>query len=1006
MKALSGFTLLWLLILSLGTQALAQVYNITRYSTDDGLVQSQVMAMTQDRWGYLWMGTHRGIARFDGRKFEEFGTELGLASTFVSALAEAPQGGIWVGTDNGLSYYNGHKFTNLSWSTAFPSPGIRSLMLDRDSTLWIGTESGHLGILRDSLIELAPLQLDQPGSKGSIDALLTDSKGRVWIGTSRGLYLAQKTAAKLVQASYLGENTEIHALTEDPTGQIWVGTNSGVVRYDGDVYSHHDLSAADVPDRSVYCLVADERQVWLGTGNGLIRYDGKEWLPLKSGDRSLAYRMASAIFDSEGNIWFGTDGGGARKITEGIFDSYGMAEDLSSNLAKSFLEDELGRIWISTKDRGINVLDAGKIVAQYTTSNGLGGDDIVTSFEDSKGQFWFTSYNGTLTRYANGQFKAFDREDGLNCNGVFAVSESPNGRLFIGTDNGIYSFDGNRFKQEYTSEDGLPDNTVYALHFDGKQQLWMGTSAGLAIANSEEVVSFEPDQTIGNNVITLIEDNEGRIWVGSSVGLTCFEENKPSYVRISGASGAHTVVALVIEDGTFLWVGTENGAYRLDLTKYESGKRNKFAHFTQKDGLPSLECNANAAFQDSQGDIWIGTAEGAIYRPAGTVTEDRGRSPRVYITGLKALSDEPWTAFGYELNAFGLPTELSLPYTENRAEFTYIGISLRSPQQVEYRFMLEGVDDDWGRPTRQTSVVYSNLDPGSYTFRVSAKRESEPWNLTQYATYSFEIEPPFWQTWWFLLFMLIVLSGIGYSIYYNISTRRRRQREQLRLQNAAEKLQLEHQALYAMMNPHFTFNALQSIQFFIHRQDKKAANKFLSSFAKLVRKNLESTKVDFISLGEEVDRLKIYLSLEKMRFPEKFDYEVVVSPDVDLAETQLPPMLLQPFVENSIKHGIMPLDSDGLIEVVITQKDVDYLQILIKDNGIGVEASKRRKANRPNDHVSKGMQITKDRLALFARISRKKYSLDIREVIDDAGTVEGTLVEMILPVRQEVIDYA
>jgi len=226
--------------------------------------------------------------------------------------------------------------------------------------------------------------------------------------------------------------------------------------------------------------------------------------------------------------------------------------------------------------------------------------------------------------------------------------------------------------------------------------------------------------------------------------------------------------------------------------------------------------------------------------------------------------------------------------------------------------------------------------------------------------------------------------------------------EETRIRNTAEKLQLEHQALYAMMNPHFTFNALQSIQYFIHRQDKKAANKFLSSFAKLVRKNLESTKSDFISLNEELDRLKLYLSLEKMRFPEKFDYSVSSDPDIVLSDIQIPPMILQPFVENSIKHGIMPLDADGMIEVDLHKQDEDYLSITIKDNGIGIEASKKAHANRPNDHVSKGMQITLDRLALFARMTDKNYALDIKEIKNEKGEVKGTLVEMILPIKQDV----
>ena len=1002
MRVLSFF---WCLLL-LPTWLSAQVYNVTRYSTDDGLVQSQVMALLQDRWGYLWLGTHRGAAKFDGRQFYDFGTEEGLSSTFLADLAEDPKGGIWMATDDGLSFWDGVSFVNYHREDGLPDNDIQCLRFDRDSSLWLGTRSQGVARYRAGRFD-QPLAYPDSQATASVQDLLEDAQGRLWVGTLDGLLLSDPAKSRLTHLPLpqAPPNTEVHALLQARDGRIWIGTTQGVWVYDeAEGFAYHRLDQPAPPSRAVYCLAEDhDGHIWLGTGNGLIRHHDGRFTPLQRGDRLLAYRMASACVDYEGSLWFGTDGGGVRKVTEGIFQSYGMKDKLSSNLAKSFLQDAQGRIWISTKDRGINLFDQGKLVDHFTVADGLGGDDICSSYADQAGQFWFASYNGTLTRYAAGRFTVFDRRQGLNCNAVYWVTEGPGGQLYACTDNGIFRWQGERFAPFLSREQGLIDNTVYTLLIDRKRRFWIGTSAGLMVGRPDSLMSYLASEVVGNNVITLLKDPIGRIWVGSSVGLTCFSGGKPEQVRISGAPGAHTVVGLVMENMHYLWIGTENGAYRLELESYQAGQPAQFEHYTQKDGLPSLECNANAAFQDQQGDIWLGTAEGAIHRPAGTERRDSEVQPRVYITHVRAVADQSWTAMGYPVNAFGLPEEPVLPYTENRLDFTYIGISLRSPQQVEYRFMMEGVDQDWLRATRQTSVFYPNLDPGAYTFKVMAKKESEPWDHDQYASFRFVIRPPFWRTWWFISLMSLLLLGGGYGVYQSYAQRRRRHREQMRLQNAAEKLQLEHQALYAMMNPHFTFNALQSIQFFIHRQDRKSANKFLSSFAKLVRKNLESTRVDFISLSEEVERLRLYLSLEKMRFPEKFDYEVTLDYGSDLGEVQLPPMLLQPFVENSIKHGIMPLEQDGLIRIEIAQLDEDYLRILIEDNGIGLSVSQARRANRPNDHVSKGMQITKDRLALFARISGKQYGLDIRERHRPDGSVAGTTVEIVLPIRQEEI---
>ena len=998
-----------LIVLLLWGALPAQVYNVTRYSTDDGLVQSQVMTLLQDRFGYLWLGTHRGVCKFDGRQFTVYGTEQGLGSPFLADMVEGPQDTLWMATQGGLSRWDRYRkrFHNFTTQDGLPENDLTCLLRDTQSRLWVGTQSSGLAIYQAGKIQANPIPWPD-SARHRMTALVQTPNGRVWIGTLEGLYYYDPDGQAIEPYAWPSApetRVAVLSLLLDQQEQLWVGTQQGVYRLtEEQPATYFDLIHPDIPDRKVYCMVQDQDgQLWLGTGNGLVRYQAGRFTAMNRQDRLLNYQMTAALLDREDNVWFGTDGGGVRRISEGVFRKFGMEDGLNSNLAKSFLEDEQGRIWISTKDRGINVLAQDEVVASYTIADGLGGDNIVSSFEDREGQFWFASYNGTLTRYADGRFRVFDDADGLTCDAVFCVTQGPQGQRWVGTSNGIFVMQGESFQRVWSQDNGLADNTIYSLYFDRADRLWIGSSAGLMRVAQGQVRSWIEKGNVGNNVLTILEDPRGRVWVGSSDGLTYFHENdEPTHLRISGASGANTVVGLQVEDNRWLWVATENGTYRLDLSQYQADSYARFEHYTQKDGLPSLECNANAIFEDGQGGIWVGTAEGAILRPeAAQQPEDEGY-PLVYITEVSSAMDTSWQELGFQLDEFGLPQSLVLPYTSNRVEFSFIGISLRSPQQVEYKYMMEGVDERWSESKRQTSVPYLNLDPGEYTFKVTAKRESEEWDYEHVDTFSFTITPPFWQTWWFVLLILALLGGVGYIIYDNIATRRRRQREQRKLQNAAEKLQLEHQALYAMMNPHFTFNALQSIQYFIHRQDRKSANKFLSSFAKLVRKNLESTKVDFISLAEEVERLKLYMSLEKMRFPEKFDFQVRVEPGVDLSETQLPPMLLQPFVENSIKHGIMPLEEGGLITVDISQQNEEYLRILIQDNGIGLKASQIRRANRPNDHVSRGMQITKDRLALFARITGKEYSLDIFETEDEAHQTRGTTVKLVLPIREEV----
>ncbi|MEL6592667.1 MAG: two-component regulator propeller domain-containing protein, partial [Bacteroidota bacterium] len=751
-------------------------------------------------------------------------------------------------------------------------------------------------------------------------------------------------------------------------------------------------------NQNVQAIALDaEGILWLGTGQGIVFLEHDQIHILQPGNPWLNTSIISAMEDTEGNIWFGTDGSGLLKVNQGVFNLLDTQSGLNSNLAKAFVEDRQGRVWVASKDRGINVFKNGDIVRSYSEKDGLGGDGIVSSFQDQNGAFWFASYNGTLTCYDDTRgFVVFDKADGLDCSAAFCVGQDAQGVIWVGTDNGIFWIEGDKVTRHLQVPDGLINPVVYSMELDQQDRMWLGTAAGISVWEDGGFDwKYEADTLLGTTVITLEEDAKGRMWAGSAIGLTCFSGYFPKWVRISGAPGAHTVVSLLEEKKRYLWVGTENGVYRLDLEQFRPGKRAAFDHYTQKDGLPSLETNANAGLMDSQGYLWFGTAEGAIYRPAGVEREENNRPPRIYITRVQSNESENWVSVPKDFPESIGP---ELDYTDNQLDFSFIGLSLKSPQQVEYKYRLRG--NDWSRSTRQTTVAITNLSPGTYTFEVTAKKEGESWDFENIDSYTFTILSPFYASWWFILLVILAILAISYYVYSVYASRRKQQREEQNIRNQAEKLALEHQALYAMMNPHFTFNALQSIQFFIHRQDKKAANKFLSSFAKLVRKNLESTQSDTITLGEEVERLKLYLSLEKMRFPEKFDYEVIVEPGLDLSDTEIPPMLLQPFVENSIKHGIMSLESDGKIEVKIESHGEDHLRVRIEDNGIGIVESKKRQANRPKDHVSKGMQITMDRLALFARMSGKEYSLDIDEIKGDQDTVEGTRVDMLLPLKE------
>lgn len=996
-----------------------QVYNVSRYTTSDNLVQSQVMTMLQDNRGYLWFGTHRGPCKFDGKSFFALPKDSLIGNFLTDIWEDTERGNLYFATQSGVTMFDGNQYKNIPMPAGVEEGAILSMMHDKSDHLWLGTQLNGIILVDlkqpDSTRSLFTGEHPEFSQRRILD-LTIDLSGTIWIATDRGVYQCDADGQHLRpwKADSLGED-EVHAIFVSGN-KTFLGTNRGTFLWNGAFLTLFRPTDHGGEDDGVYCFTEDrEGQIWMGTRKGVLYLDQEGNIqPLEKLDNSLNFHMRSALTDNEGNIWFGTDGGGARKITPGVFQPYTVEEELSSNQAKSFLRADNGDIWISTRDRGINIMrireEEYQLVRLLNTDNSnIGGNDICYSYQDREGRFWFASYNGTLSRWdaQKQNFTVYDEEKELITNAVYVVGEDKN-FMWVGTDNGLYRMVRDRITGHMTTAQGLSSDVIYALHHDqSSDQLWVGTSTGLSVRDeSGKFTTFETDSSvIGQTVIALEQDHQGRLWVGSAIGLAWIKDGKAHRVRISNTDGAHTIIGLQIERDKYLWITTENGVYRLNLDELDEAAGGAiFDHFTLKDGLPSMECNANAVFVDEeQRNIWIGTAEGAIRKAMSQEPQPDIIPPLTYITQVGVENTIDWRSQpGIKVSEDGLPIKLSLPFTQNRIDFSWIGISLRSPQQVEYKFYLRGLESDWPKSSsKQTSISYPNLDPGNYTFVVKSKKEKVgSWDDAEVAEFSFTILPPIYQRWWFILIMVILLAALGYLVYRFFTSRRRQQQEEQAIRDTAEKLQLEHQALYAMMNPHFTFNALNAIKLFIHRQDRKAADKFLSAFAKLIRMNLESTKSDFISLEEELRRLELFMDLARVRFPEKLEVcNVEVDKEVEMYETRIPPMLLQPFVENSIEHGIKPLKTGGRIDVLVSQVDDDYLKILIKDNGIGIEASRKAKEGRPKDHVSRGMEITKDRLKLFARITGKKYSLNLKEIKDDDGKSLGTEVEMILPIK-------
>ncbi|MFM7233670.1 MAG: histidine kinase, partial [Flavobacteriales bacterium] len=335
--------------------------------------------------------------------------------------------------------------------------------------------------------------------------------------------------------------------------------------------------------------------------------------------------------------------------------------------------------------------------------------------------------------------------------------------------------------------------------------------------------------------------------------------------------------------------------------------------------------------------------------------------------------------------------DLPLGWNENNVRFTFLSFNFRTGSGTQYRYRLSGVTETWVE-TNSRTVDFWALPAGSYVFEVCAMNEDGVWGEPSVAT--FTIARHFTATWWFRLLMVLVLAGAvigGFTLFY------RSKRAQL-IQRA-KMTELRQQALNANMNPHFIFNALNGIQHFINSDQPEQANEFLTDFSRLIRMNLENNLEALVPLEDEMERLELYLKLEKLRFGDKLTYSIHGLDELQAHDISIPPMLLQPYVENAVIHGILPKEKGGHIDIALRAIG-KHFEVEIRDNGIGLKAASGRKRD---GHESLALKMNEERLAILRAMTGSTYSIAIIDRREEVVPAEGTLVRLFLPMEASIV---
>ncbi len=971
------------LFLGLSIDIFGQKYSFVTYSTEKGLPQSQVTAINQDKEGYLWIGTLGGLAKFNGRDFFSISTSDGLLNNRIKSI-DLYRDTIWIGHDGGISSVYNNKINAI----AFKGNGNDQ---SRNVTKVIGFKndiyvcSNGGGLYRREGKELVKVQLDEIDYERIRSAVVY--KDELYLAT-RGGVLVSKDGKSFSLLKGFGEKSFSGIFLRNDK-MVFSSYSDGVLIKDM-ISGKESIISAEKLKYSIYgCYIDLQGEVWLSTLNGIIHI-GDDLNPIFLDDSNgLPVNMISCYFnDSEGNFWIGSQGKGIFRYPGKNFRYFDQSSGFPSDLIITGFQDKKGDYYFGTFDKGIiKKTKNGKIILLPSQE-----ETIWSSTFDVDNKMWFGSGSSLIEMNEYGQMVYHDMSNNPAIPGtkVTALYRIDNQTMLIGGNYGVSIYQNGIIKKlgnenSESQEIGtvrdfeIVNDTIYAV-----------TNLGILVLRNNRFVNLKDKSEL---VYCIEKSDDGTIYYGAEEGLFSYKNGVFNQIEILKDPASNFIDFLNYKDGE-LFVGTNNGLFILSDLK---GEKVNIQRFGIEEGVIDLETNLNSGFFDNNDRFWFGTSSGLMcYEKVEDV--EKNIKPKVILKSILVnYQDFDYSKYSSSLSNNNLPTDLSLPYNKNNLIFEIDGIFLQNSTGLKYQFWLEGLRDSWSTMSSNSIISFSNLPAGQYKLHI--RSVDIEMNISDEIVFPFLIQNAYYKTWWFYILLSFLVIAIFYLVFKLRLKRISEINEKDKMMYRSKLLTLEQQSVNASMNRHFIFNSLNSIQYFINTQDRLSANKYLTNFAKLIRKNLDSaTSPDnIISLKDEIDRIELYLSLESMRFKNRFEYTINVK-NVDVDSVSIPAMIMQPFIENSIIHGILPKDSEkGRIEVDIEVIN-GYLEISIEDNGVGIEHSVSEKGKLDGDHKSKGMEITSKRIELIQKISDNDISLiGPFEVRNKDGSIKGTKVLLKIP---------
>lgn len=968
-----------LLFIVLALPCLGQDFPVIHFTKKEGLPGNMVYQVYRDRTGFLWFATDKGVVRYNGIKFETFTTSDGLTDNDVISLFEDHYGRIWLNCFKGnLCYYKDGKiysaantaFLNLPFNTSHAfgtsyekDSSFTLLFADREMFINIKGDSCHVYYL-NKIWGKGPNDLTVAASKRSPSTYeLFTGHGSLLIDTGYNV-ISRKPAPNLRHRCRIGQD------------MCYILSEKAIYQDNKLIYSFKGPNEVFDNVNSLYISRAD---TFVGTEKGLFINRGGPILKTS--------RISDVSQDINGNYWVTTLNNGVYYFDQRFRDIKLYSNCYTGTAWYAFEAGE--KLFFTTSDKSLFRFDNGKASAIFDLGKYRSPDEEPLpqpgSITDDEGNYHFLSDRDHFMVQNLAAGKPLTRRYDLivspvnhilRISAIKAICNTP--RYIYWVYNGYYILridlskkGGNTTQLEDVAcfSDG---QRIYAMTKSADNTIWFSTGNGMyklvndtaVLQRSFKGLSLSRFHILGNymvgwnnsNKLIICNNFSGRMMVDSLPLQNCIWDK-----------------AYPLDDHHLLL--STNNQYRILQLQQSAGRPvyelSTVEHPLIPTDVESIFSNGHTCYFFKDGNIT------AVPVPA---LLQKGSPPRLFFTGVNTLQNAYTTDAG----------RVSIPYGESGNIHVSFAALAFGMTDLTYEYTVSGQGkDDW-RVIKNEEINLLSFRPGDYTITIRTSSSSVVHGLP--VSLLLTIAPPFWTSWWFILLAGLCFAALLWWLIRLIIRYFVKKREQVHA-SEIKFMKLEYKALNALMNPHFIFNSLNNIQGLVNGDNRRAANQYLVTFADLIRQNMHNASKELISLEKEMELIRNYLRLEKLRFNDWLHYKVDIGDQIDTAGILIPPLLVQPLVENAIRHGLVPRQSaDSLLTIHIHEDEEEVLYIDVRDNGAGFSVS----PSRPSPYESTGLENIRKRTAQLKLIHNIDAGFEISEIRDAKGAIQGTLARIFI----------